>query len=65
MDPSKNNRLSTEEAINYISRTKKRKTVPVCEMLEPSGSFQPYSSNFIMESEDSSIKRQLYDPSII
>ena len=39
MDISKNNRVSTEEAINYIPRTEKRKKVPVCEMLESFGSF--------------------------
>ena len=41
MDLSKNkhNLFSAEEAINYIPHTKKRKKVPVCEMLEPSGSF--------------------------
>ena len=38
MDPSKNNRFSAEEAINYIPCTKKRKKVPACEMLEFSGS---------------------------
>ena len=35
---SKYYRFSAEEAINYIPRTKKRKKVPVCEMLESSGS---------------------------
>ena len=38
MDLSKNNSFSAEEAINYISRTEKRKKVPVCEILEFSGS---------------------------
>ena len=40
MDLSKNkhNRFSAEEAINYIPHTKKRKKVPVCKMLESSGS---------------------------
>ena len=38
MDLSKNNSFSTEEAINYTPRTEKRKKVPICEMLEPSGS---------------------------
>ena len=38
IDLPKNNRFSAEEAINYISRTEKRKKVPVCEMLEFSGS---------------------------
>ena len=34
MDPSKNNRFSAEEAMNYIPHTKKKKKVPICEMLE-------------------------------
>ena len=34
---SKNNYFSTEEAINYIPHTEKRKKVPVCEMFESSG----------------------------
>ena len=38
MDLSKNNSFSAEEAINYIPRTEKRKKVPVCEILESSGS---------------------------
>ena len=37
MDLSKNNSFSAEEAINYIPRTKKRKKVAVCEILESSG----------------------------
>ena len=35
---SKNNHFSTEEAINYIPHTEKRKKVPVCAMFESSGS---------------------------
>ena len=35
---SKNNRFLAEEAKQYIPRTEKRKKVPVCEMLEFSGS---------------------------
>ena len=38
MDISKHNGFSAEEAMNYIPRTKKRKKVPACEMLERSGS---------------------------
>ena len=38
MDLWRNNSFSAEEAINYIPRTKKRKKVPVYEMLESSGS---------------------------
>ena len=33
MDLLKNNSFSAEEAINYIPRTKKRKKVPVCEII--------------------------------
>ena len=42
MHPSKNKRFSAEEAKNYIPFTEKRKKVPVCEMIEFSGSL--YSS---------------------
>ena len=42
MDLAKNNRFSKEEVIYCIPHAKKRKKVPVCEMLESSGSF--YSS---------------------
>ena len=52
MHLSKNNSFLTEETINYIAHTEKRKKVPVCEMLE---------SSFIMESEE----RQVYDSYII
>ena len=38
MHVSKNNRFSTQEAINFIPCTKRRKKVPVCEMFESSGS---------------------------
>ena len=48
MDLSKNNSFLTEEAINYIARTEKRKKVPVCEMLESSA----FLSSFIMETEE-------------
>ena len=53
MDLSKNNGFLTEEAINFIARTEKRKKVPVCEMLEPS----TFLSSFIMETEE----RQVYN----
>ena len=53
MDLSKNNSFLTEEAINYISRTEKRKKVSVCEMLESSA----FLSSFIMETDE----RQVYD----
>ena len=43
MDLSKNNRFSTEEAIDYIPCAKKRIKAPVCEMLESS-----WSSSFSM-----------------
>ena len=38
MDLSKNNRFSTQETINYIPYTEKRKKVSVCEKPESSGS---------------------------
>ena len=38
MDVLKNRSFSIEEPINCIPRTEKIKQVPVCEMLEPSGS---------------------------
>ena len=41
---SNNNHFSLEEAINYIPHTEKRKQVPVCEMLEFSGSLSPILS---------------------
>ena len=43
MDLSKNNRSTADEATNYISRTKKRKKAPECEMFESSGSFSSLS----------------------
>ena len=58
MDISMSNRFSADEAINYIPTTEKRKKVPVREMLEYSviwGFLLPYTSNFIMETEDNSI----------
>ena len=45
---SNNNHFSLEEAINYIPHTKKRKKVPVCEMLESSA----FLSSFIIETEE-------------
>ena len=42
------NSFLTEEAINFIAHTKKRKKVPVCEMLESSALL----SSFIMENEE-------------
>ena len=48
MDLSKNNSFLTEEAINCIARTEKRKKVLVCEMLESSA----FLSSFIMETEE-------------
>ena len=63
MDLSKNNCFSAEEAINYIPRIKKRKKVPVCDLLESSGLCPPppHAPNSIMETEE----KQLYDSSII
>ena len=39
MDLSKKNRFSTQEAVDYIPSTEKRRKVPVCEMPESSGSW--------------------------
>ena len=47
-DVSKNNSFLTEEAINYIVRTEKRKKIPVCEMLESSA----FLSSFNIETEE-------------
>ena len=57
MDLSEKNNSLTEEAIDYIARTEKRKKVPVCEMLESSA----FLSSFIIETEE----RQVYDSYII
>ena len=53
MDLSKSNSFLTEEAINFIARTEKRKKVPVCKMLE-SSVFLPFT---LMETEE----RQVYN----
>ena len=53
MDLSKNNIFLTEEAVNFIAPTEKRKREPVCEMLESNAFF----SSFIMETEE----RQVYN----
>ena len=52
MDLSKNNSFLTEEAINFIARTEKRKKVPVK---------VPVFSSFIMKTEE----RQVYSCYII
>ena len=57
MDLSEKNNFLTEEAIDDIARTEKRKKVPVCEMLESSA----FLSSFIIETEE----RQVYDSYII
>ena len=57
MDLSEKNNFLTEEAIDYIARTEKRKKVPVCEMLESSA----FLSSFIIETEE----RQVCDSYII
>ena len=63
MDLSKNKRFSAQEAINYIPRTEKRKKVPICKMLPlgPLGLCPPITSNFVMETEDNNIQRQVHD----
>ena len=76
MNLSKSNRFSAEQAKNDIPRTEKRKKVSVCEILEFLSSMWNtwvlceyfvllHASNFIMEPEDNSLQRQLYDSSII
>ena len=76
MDLSKSNRFSAEQAKNDTPRTEKRKKVSVCEILEFLSSMWNtwilceyfvllHASNFIMETEDNSLQRQLYDSSII
>ena len=58
--PCSYNHFSTEEAKNFIPCTTKRKKVRVEDIFA-----LPHASNFIMETEDNSIQRQLYDSSII
>ena len=76
MDLSKNSCFSAKEAKNYIHRKEKIKKVSVCEILEFLNSMLNtwilceyfvllHASNFIMETEDNSLQRQLYDSSII
>ena len=67
MDLSKNKRFSTQEAINYIPHAEKRKKVPVRKMLplDPLDLCPPNTSNFVMETEDNSIQRQVYDSYLI
>ena len=48
MDLSEKNNFLTEEAINYIARTEKRKKVPECEILESSA----FLYSLIMETEE-------------
>ena len=48
MDTSKNNSFLTEEAIDFVACTEKRKKVSACEMRE---SFA-FLSSFIMETEE-------------
>ena len=70
MDLSKSNRFSAEQAKNDTPRTEKRKKVSVCEILEFLSSMWNtwilceyfvllHASNFIMETEDNSLQRQL------
>ena len=65
MDLSKNNRFSAEEAKNYTPRTKKRKRYLYVKCLNSLVFVLLHASNFVMETEDNSIQRQLYDSSII
>ena len=65
MDLSKNkyNRFPAEETINYIPHTKKERRYVKC--LSLLGVYPPYASNFMIETENNSIQRQLYNSSII
>ena len=65
MDLSKNNLFSKDDVINYIPLTEIRKKVPVSELLESSGDFSSSMLHFIMETEDNSIQREVYDSYII
>ena len=65
MDLSKNNLFSKDDAINYIPLTEIRKKVPESELLESSGDFSSSMLHFIMETEDNSIQREVYDSYII
>ena len=67
MDPSKNNRFSAEEAMNYIPHTKKKKKVPICEMLEYFQTLLSYmlstllhALKFIIEIEDNGMACDYY-----
>ena len=55
LSQNKHNRFSEEEAINYIPST----DIVLWVFLLPHG------SNFIMETENNSIQRQIYDSHII
>ena len=62
MDLSKCNSFLTEEAINFIICTKKRKKVLVCEMFKEGTSMSSaFLPSFIMETEE----RQVYNSYII
>ena len=66
MDLSKNNRFSHQEATNYIPRIEKRKKgTSIWNTWVLWVFVLPHVSNFIMETEDNSKQRQLYDSSII
>ena len=66
MDLSKNNRFSHQEATNYIPRIEKRKKgTSIWNTWALWVFVLPHVSNFIMETEDNSKQRQLYDSSII
>ena len=51
MNLSKNNSFLTEQVINFIVRTDKRKKVRVCETLESSA----FLSSFVMETEEKQV----------
>ena len=51
MDLSKNNSFLTEEAINCVACTEKRKRVPLSEMRESAA----FLSSFMMETEEKQV----------
>ena len=54
MDLSKNNSFLTEEAINCIACTEKRKRIPLSEMRESAES-AAFLSSFMMETEEKQV----------
>ena len=62
---SKNNRFSIEEAKLYSSHQEKKKGTSMWNAWDLWVYVLHHASNFVMETEDNSIQKQLYDFSII